>query len=82
MKLLLLRIFFFEGRGELMARGIDFWEPRLEEHTAPSSFCLCQYLPELSHRSGNRISVSSEKSLTFITNVVFLLLKYDGNYNW
>ena len=43
MKLLLLRIFSFEGRGELMARGIDFWKPRLGEYTAPSSLCLCQY---------------------------------------
>ena len=82
MKLLLLRIFFFEGRGELMARGIDFWKPRLGEYTAPSSLCLCQYLLELSHRSGNRITVSSGKSLTFITNNIFLLLKYDGNCNW
>ena len=82
MKLLLLRIFFFEGRGELMARGIDFWKPRLGEYTAPSSLCLCQYPPELSHRSGNRISVSSGKDLTFIANDIFLLLKCDGNYNW
>ena len=82
MKLLLLRIFSFEGRGELMARGIDFWKPRLGEYTAPSSLCLCQYPPELSHRSGNRISVSSGKDLTFIANGIFLLLKYGGNYNW
>ena len=65
-----------------MARGIEFWKPRLGEYTAPSSLCLCQYPPELSRRSGNGISVSSGKDLTFIANDTFLLLKYDGNYNW
>ena len=25
---------------------------------------------------------SSEQGLNFITNVVFLLLKYDGKYDW
>ena len=64
-----------------MARGIDFWKPSLGEYTAPSSLCLCQYMPELSHRSGNSITVSSGKSLTFITNDIFLLLRYDGNCN-
>ena len=82
MKLELLRIFSFEGRGELMACGIDFWKPRLGEYMVPSSLCLCQYPPELSHRSGNRISASSGKGLNFITNDIFLLLRCDGNYNW
>ena len=64
-----------------MARGMDFWKPRLGEyvHTAPSSLCSYQYPPEVSHCSRNRISVSSGKGLEFITNDVFLLLKYDGN---
>ena len=67
-----------------MARGMDFWKPsyRLGEYTTPSSLCLCQYPPEVSRCSRNRISVSSGKRLDFITNDVFLLLKYDGNYNW
>ena len=25
-----------------MARGMDFWKPRLGEYTAVSSLCLCQ----------------------------------------
>ena len=68
-----------------MARGMDFRKPRLGEyvHTAPSSLCLYQYPLEVSHCSRNRISVSSGKrGLDFITNDVFLLLKYDGNCNW
>ena len=52
------------------------------EHKAPSSLCLCQYPPEVSHCSGNRIPVSSGKGLTFNTNDVFLFVKFDGNYNW
>ena len=35
--------------------------------------------PEVSHCSGNRISVSSGKGLNLLTNNVFLLLKYDEN---
>ena len=62
-------------RGELMARAMNFRKFRLEEYTAPSSLCLRQYPPEVSHRSRNRISVSSG-------NYVFLVTKYDGNYNW
>ena len=65
-----------------MARGMDFRKPRLGEYTAPSSLCSYQYPPEVSHCSRNRISVSSGKGLDFITNDVFLLLKYDGNCNW
>ena len=68
--------------GALMARGMDFRKPRLGEYTAPSSLCSYQYPPEVSHCSRNRISVSSGKGLDFITNDVFLLLKYDGNCNW
>ena len=64
--------------GALMARGMDFRKPRLGEYTAPSSLCSYQYPPEVSH---NRISVSSGKGLDFIKNDVFLILKYDGNYN-
>ena len=58
-----------------MARAMNFRKFRLEEYTAPSSLCLRQYPPEVSHRSRNRISVSSG-------NYVFLVTKYDGNYNW
>ena len=65
-----------------MARGMDLRKLRLEECTAPSSLCLCQYPPEVSHCSRNRISVSSGKGLNFITNYVFLVTKYNGNYNW
>ena len=65
-----------------MARGMDFRKPRWVEHKAPSSLCLCQYPLEVSHCSGNRISVSSGKGLTFNTNDVFLFVKFDGNYNW
>ena len=36
---------------------------------------------EVSHYSSKRISVSSGKGLNFITNDLFLLLKYDGNYD-
>ena len=64
-----------------MARGMYFWKLRLEEYTAPSSLCLCQYPPEISHCSRNRISVSSGKGLNFITNYVFLVTRYNGNYN-
>ena len=64
-----------------MARGMYFWKLRLEEYTAPSSLCLCQYSPEISHCSRNRKSVSSGKGSNFITNYVFLVTKYDGNYN-
>ena len=63
-----------------MARGIDFRKPRLGEYTGPSSLCVCQYQPKVSQCSRNRISVSSEKGLNFITNDVFLFLKYDENY--
>ena len=64
-----------------MARGMDFRKPSLGEYTAPSSLCSYQYTPEFSHCSRNRISVSSGKGLDFIKNDVFLILKYDGNYN-
>ena len=48
------------------------------ENTRPlSSLCLCQYPPEVSHCSRNRISVSSGKVLNSITNDVILSLKYD-----
>ena len=57
-----------------MACMVDFWKPRLGEYKAPSSLSLCRYPPEVLHCSGNRISVTSGKELTFITNV-FLLLK-------
>ena len=67
---------------ELIARGMDFRKPRLGEYTAASNFRLCQYPPEFSHCSRNRISLSSGKGLNFITNDVFLILQYDGNYNW
>ena len=40
-----------------MARGADFGKPRLGEFTALSSLSLCQYPPEVSHCSRNRISV-------------------------
>ena len=65
-----------------MARGMDFRKPKLGEYTAASSLCLCQYPPEVSHCSRNRISVSPGKGLNFITNDVVLLLECDGNYNW
>ena len=66
-----------------MAGGMDFRKPRLGKYvyTAPSSLCSYQYPPEFSHCSRNRISVSSGKGLDFIKNDVFLILKYDGNYN-
>ena len=31
---------FLRAGGELMARGMDFQKPRLEEYMAPSSLCL------------------------------------------
>ena len=65
-----------------MARAMDFRKPRLREYSTPSSLCLCQYPPKISHCSRNRISVSSGKGLHFITNYVFLLLECDGNYNF
>ena len=40
-----------------MARGMYFRKVRLEEYTGPSSLCLSQYSPEISH-SHNKISVS------------------------
>ena len=58
-----------------MVREMDFRKPKLKEYTTPSS--LCQYPPEVSHCSRNRISVSTGKGVNFITNVVFLLSKYD-----
>ena len=61
---------------------MDFRESRLGEYTAVSSLGLCQYLPEVTHCSRYRISISSRKGLNFITNDVVLSLKYDGNYNW
>ena len=72
---------FLRPGGALMARGMDFRRPRLGEYTAPSSLCSYLYTPEFSHCSHNRISVSSGKGLDFIKNDVFLILKYDGNYN-
>ena len=57
-----------------MARGMDSRKPKLGEYTAPSSLCLCQYLPEVLRCSRNRISVTSGKGLNFITIDVFLLL--------
>ena len=42
-----------------MARGMDFRKPVLREYTAPSSLCLCQYRPKVSHY----FSHSSGKSL-------------------
>ena len=60
-----------------MTREMDFRKPKLKEYTTPSSLCLCQYPPEVSHCSRNRISVSIGKGVNFITNVVFLLSKYD-----
>ena len=59
-----------------MACVVDFWKPRLGEYKALSSLSLCQYLQEILHCSGNRISVTLGKDLTFITNV-FVLLKCD-----
>ena len=64
-----------------MAHGMYFRKLRLGEYTTPSSFCLCQYPPEVSHGSRNRISVSSGKGLNFITNYVYLVTKYDGNHS-
>ena len=55
-----------------MACVVDFWKPRLGEYKAPSSLSLYQYPPEVLHCSGNRISVTSGKDLTFITNVFVL----------
>ena len=61
-----------------MACGMDFRKPRLAEYKAPSSLCLCQYPPEVSHCPGNRIPLSSGEGLTFNTNDAFLFV----NYNW
>ena len=80
--LLLLLLLVLEAGGALMARGMGFRKPRLGEYTAPSGLCSYQYPPEVSHCSRNRISVSSGKGLDLITNDVFLILKYDGNFNW
>ena len=71
---------FLRAEGNWWPFVVDFWKPRLEEYKAPSSLSLRQYPPEVLHSSGNRISVTSGKDLTFITNV-FLLLKCDWNYN-
>ena len=71
---------FLRAEGNWWPFVVDFWKPRLEEYKAPSSLSLRQYPPEVLHCSGNRISVTSGKDLTFITNV-FLLLKCDWNYN-
>ena len=55
-----------------MTREMDFRKPKLREYITPSSLCLCQYPPERTvHATGYDI-----------TNVLFLLSKYDGNYNW
>ena len=65
-----------------MARKMDFRKLRLEEYTAPSNLCIpVSYPPEVSHCSRNRIQLSSGEGFNFITNNVFLLLRYDGNYN-
>ena len=63
-----------------MACVVDLRKPRLGEYKAPSSLSLYQYPPEVLHYSGNRISVTLGKDLTFISNV-FVLLKCDWNYN-
>ena len=78
MTLLLLIPLVSLGQGKLMARGMDFRKPRLREYMASSSLYTCQYPPKVLHCSRSRLSVS----LNFIKNGVFLLLKYDGNYNW
>ena len=36
-----------------MTREMDFRKPKLRECTTPSSLCLCQYPPEVSHCSRN-----------------------------
>ena len=59
-----------------MACVVDLRKPRLGEYKAPSSLSLYQYPPEVLHYSGNRISVTLGKDLTFISNV-FVLLKCD-----
>ena len=64
-----------------MACRTEIWKHRLGEYTAPSSLCLCQCPPKVSHCPHNRILVSPGKGLNFITNSIFLLLKYDRNYN-
>ena len=48
-----------------MARGNYFLKLRLEEYTAHPSLCLCQYPPEVSYCSRNRISVSSVAPIQF-----------------
>ena len=70
------------GNDGLCGGFLETWKNTifLEEYKAPSSLSLRQYPPEVLHCSGNRISVTSGKDLTFITNV-FLLLKCDWNYN-
>ena len=64
-----------------MARGMVFRKPRLAEYTAPFELVVMPVSAEVSHCLRNRMSVSSGKGLNFITNDVFLLLKYDINYN-
>ena len=59
-----------------MARGNYFLKLRLKEYTAHPSLCLCQYPPEISYCSRNRISVSSGKGLNFITNYIFLVTEH------
>ena len=58
-----------------MARGMDFRKPRLGEHTAPSSLRTCQYPPEVSHCSRNRISVSSGNGLN-LTSLQMMYFRY------
>ena len=62
-----------------MTRGMDFRKPGLGEYMAPSSLLLCQYLQEVSHCSLDRMewnSTAQERGC-----ILFLLLRYDGNYN-
>ena len=65
-----------------MARGMDFWKPKLGEYTAPLSLCSCQYPLEVSHCLRNRVSVSSGKGLNFFASDVFMLLKNNKKYHW
>ena len=66
-----------EGKGQWMARRVD-WR-------IPGPFELV-FMPVSARGfalfTQQNYGISSGKSLNFITNDVFLLLKDDGNYNW
>ena len=66
-----------------MARGMDFRKPRLGD-IQPLRACVCASIRQRFRTVHATVYLSGKlgKDLNFITNDVFLLLKYDGNHNW